>query len=97
VIVSSRASPGFWSNIAQRTGQCPVPPTGSAHRISGRPVAVVDATGIGIGTAVLGIPPAVPPAALVFLGAFIPIIVAVVAGGVAVLIALVAAARSRRW
>ena len=38
----------------------------------------------------LGIPLAVPLAALVFLGAFIPIIGAVVAGGVAVMIALVA-------
>ncbi len=52
-------------------------------------VAVVDATGIGIGLAILGIPLAVSLAALVFLGAFIPIIGAVLAGGVAVLIALV--------
>ena len=53
-------------------------------------VATVDAVAIGIALAVLGIPLAVPLAALVFLGAFIPIIGAVVAGGVAVLIALVA-------
>ena len=53
-------------------------------------VAVVDASAIGIGLAVLGVPLAVPLAALVFLGAFVPIIGAVVAGGVAVLIALVA-------
>jgi predicted PurR-regulated permease PerM len=52
-------------------------------------VAVVDALGIGIGLAVLGVPLAVSLAALVFLGAFIPIIGAVLAGGVAVLIALV--------
>ncbi len=52
-------------------------------------VAVVDAVAVGIALAVLGIPLAVPSAALVFLGAFIPIIGAVVAGGVAVLIALV--------
>jgi predicted PurR-regulated permease PerM len=53
-------------------------------------VAVVDALAIGIALAVLGIPLAVPLAALVFLGAFIPILGAVVAGGVAVMIALVA-------
>jgi len=53
-------------------------------------VAVVDATGIGIGLAILGVPLAIPLAALVFLGAFIPIIGAVLAGGVAILIALVA-------
>ena len=53
-------------------------------------VATVDAVAIGIALSVLGIPLAVPLAALVFLGAFIPIIGAVVAGGVAVMIALVA-------
>jgi predicted PurR-regulated permease PerM len=53
-------------------------------------VATVDAVAIGIALTVLGIPLAVPLAALVFLGAFIPILGAVVAGGVAVLIALVA-------
>jgi predicted PurR-regulated permease PerM len=53
-------------------------------------VAVVDALGIGIGLAVLKVPLAVPLAALVFISAFVPIFGAVVAGGVAVLIALVA-------
>jgi putative heme transporter len=53
-------------------------------------VAVLDAVAIGIGLAVLGVPLAVPLAALVFLGAFVPIIGAVVGGGVAVLVALVA-------
>lgn len=52
-------------------------------------VAVVDAVGIGLGLAILGIPLAVSLAALVFLGAFVPIIGAVLAGGVAVLVALV--------
>jgi predicted PurR-regulated permease PerM len=52
-------------------------------------VAVVDALAIGIALTILGVPLAVPLAALVFLGAFIPIIGAVVGGGVAVLIALV--------
>jgi predicted PurR-regulated permease PerM len=52
-------------------------------------VAVVDAVGIGIGLWIVGVPLVVPLATLVFLGAFIPIIGAVIAGGVAVLIALV--------
>lgn len=52
-------------------------------------VAVVDAAGIGIGLSILGIPLAVSLAALVFLGAFIPIIGAALTGGIAVLIALV--------
>jgi predicted PurR-regulated permease PerM len=53
-------------------------------------VAVVDGVVIGIGLVVLGVPLAVPLAALVFLGAFVPIIGALLAGGAAVLIALVA-------
>ena len=53
-------------------------------------VAFVDAVGIGIGLAVLGVPLAVPLAALVFLGAFIPVIGAALTGTVAVLVALVA-------
>jgi predicted PurR-regulated permease PerM len=53
-------------------------------------VAFVDAVGIGIGLAVLGIPLALPLAALVFLGAFIPVVGATVTGVVAVLVALVA-------
>ncbi|MGY1746871.1 AI-2E family transporter [Blastococcus sp. SYSU D00695] len=52
-------------------------------------VALVDAVGIGIGLAVLGVPLVVPLAALVFLGAFIPIIGSFLAGSVAVLVALV--------
>ncbi|GAA4550675.1 AI-2E family transporter [Amycolatopsis samaneae] len=52
-------------------------------------VAVVDAVGIGIGLAIVGVPLVVPLATLVFLGAFIPIIGAVITGGVAVLVALV--------
>jgi putative heme transporter len=53
-------------------------------------VAVVDAVGIGIGLAIVGVPLVVPLSALVFLGAFIPIIGAVIAGTVAILVALVA-------
>ena len=52
-------------------------------------VAAVDAVGIGIGLALLGTPLVVPLAALVFLGAFIPIIGSFLAGSVAVLVALV--------
>ncbi|GGQ50662.1 AI-2E family transporter [Couchioplanes azureus] len=53
-------------------------------------VAFVDAAGIGIGLFVLGIPLALPLAALVFLGAFVPVVGATLTGAVAVLVALVA-------
>ncbi|MEU8657188.1 AI-2E family transporter [Actinoplanes philippinensis] len=53
-------------------------------------VAFVDAVGIGIGLVVLRVPLALPLAALVFLGAFIPVIGATLTGAVAVLVALVA-------
>ncbi|WP_081844691.1 AI-2E family transporter [Cellulomonas sp. URHE0023] len=53
-------------------------------------VAGVDALGIGIGAAILGVPLALPLAVLVFLGSFVPIVGAVVTGSVAVLVALVA-------
>ncbi|MFC9967908.1 AI-2E family transporter [Nocardia ignorata] len=52
-------------------------------------VAGVDAIGIGAGLAILHVPLALPLASLVFISAFIPIIGAVVAGFVAVFIALV--------
>jgi predicted PurR-regulated permease PerM len=52
-------------------------------------VALVDAIGIGIGLAILGVPLVIPLSALVFLGAFIPIIGSFLAGSVAVLVALV--------
>jgi putative heme transporter len=52
-------------------------------------VAFIDAVGIGIALLLLGVPLAFPLAALVFLGAFIPIIGATVSGVVAVLVALV--------
>jgi predicted PurR-regulated permease PerM len=52
-------------------------------------VALVDAVGIGVGLAVLGVPLVIPLAALVFLGAFIPILGSFLAGSVAVLVALV--------
>ena len=54
-------------------------------------VAFIDALGIGIGIKAVGVPwsLAVPLAALVFLGAFIPIVGATVSGAIAVLVTLV--------
>ncbi|HLL68282.1 MAG TPA: AI-2E family transporter [Micromonosporaceae bacterium] len=52
-------------------------------------VAFIDAVGIGIGLFVMDIPLALPLAALVFLGAFIPVVGATLSGIVAVLVALV--------
>jgi predicted PurR-regulated permease PerM len=52
-------------------------------------VAFIDALGIGIALVILKIPFPFPLAALVFLGAFIPIVGASVSGAVAVLVALV--------
>ncbi|GGH90059.1 hypothetical protein GCM10007170_02940 [Arthrobacter liuii] len=53
-------------------------------------VAAVDAIGIGVGAAILGVPLALPLGVLVFLGSFIPVVGALVTGVVAVLLALVA-------
>lgn len=50
-------------------------------------VALIDATGIGVGLLVLGVPLALPLALLTFLGAFVPVLGALVAGAVAVLVA----------
>lgn len=52
-------------------------------------VSLIDAIFIGVGLLVLGVPLAVPLAALTFLGGFIPIIGAFIAGALAVLVALV--------
>jgi predicted PurR-regulated permease PerM len=52
-------------------------------------VATIDAIGIGLGAYFLGVPLAIPIAVLVFLGAFVPIVGAVVTGAVAVFLALV--------
>ncbi|CAN5256222.1 AI-2E family transporter [soil metagenome] len=51
-------------------------------------VALVDAIGIGTGLAIMGIPLALPLASLVFLGAFIPLVGAVLTGFLAVVVAL---------
>jgi predicted PurR-regulated permease PerM len=53
-------------------------------------VALVDGIGIGTGAALLGVPLAFPLGVLVFLGAFIPILGALITGALAVLVALVA-------
>ena len=53
-------------------------------------VATADAVGIGVGAALLGVPLAIPLGVLVFLGAFVPIVGALLSGSVAVLVALVA-------
>ncbi len=53
-------------------------------------VALVDAVGIGAGLAIMGIPLALPLASLVFLGAFIPLVGAVITGFLAVVVALLA-------
>ena len=53
-------------------------------------VALVDAVGIGTGLAIMGVPLALPLASLVFLGAFIPLVGAVVSGFLAVVVALLA-------
>ncbi|MET0297614.1 MAG: AI-2E family transporter [Microbacterium sp.] len=52
-------------------------------------VATIDAIGIGLGALLLGVPLAIPVAVLVFLGAFIPFVGAVLTGAVAVFLALV--------
>jgi predicted PurR-regulated permease PerM len=53
-------------------------------------VALVDALGIGTGLAVMSVPLALPLASLVFLGAFIPLVGAILTGFLAVIVALLA-------
>ncbi|HVK28086.1 MAG TPA: AI-2E family transporter [Nocardioides sp.] len=52
-------------------------------------VALVDATGIAVGAAILDVPFVLAIGVLVFLGAFVPMIGATIAGSVAILVALV--------
>ncbi|MGV8876115.1 MAG: AI-2E family transporter [Rhodoglobus sp.] len=52
-------------------------------------IATVDAVGIGVGLLVLQVPLALPLAVIVFLGAFVPLVGATVAGVLAALVALV--------
>jgi putative heme transporter len=51
-------------------------------------IAAIDAIGVGIGLAIIGVPLVLPLTLLVFLGAFLPVIGALLAGLVAVLVAL---------
>jgi putative heme transporter len=53
-------------------------------------IALIDAIGIGIGLAIIGVPLVLPLATLVFLGGFLPVIGAALAGLIAVLVALAA-------
>lgn len=53
-------------------------------------VALVDAVGVGTGLAIMAVPLALPLASLVFLGAFIPLVGAVLSGFLAVVVALLA-------
>ena len=53
-------------------------------------VAVVDGLGVGVGAALLGVPLALPLGVVVFLGALVPVVGALVTGVLAVLVALVA-------
>jgi len=53
-------------------------------------IAAVDAVGIGIGLAIVGVPLVIPLSVLVFLLAFVPLVGATVAGILAALVALVA-------
>ncbi|MDQ4094177.1 MAG: AI-2E family transporter [Actinomycetota bacterium] len=52
-------------------------------------IGLIDAVLIGIGLIIVGIPLALPLAVLTFIGGFVPIAGAIVAGGLAVLVALV--------
>ena len=52
-------------------------------------VGLADAVGIGVGLALLGVPLALPLAVITFVGAFVPVVGAVVTGILAVLVALV--------
>ncbi|WP_245861981.1 AI-2E family transporter [Sanguibacter antarcticus] len=53
-------------------------------------VAFIDAVGISLGAAIIGVPLAVPLGVLVFIGAFIPFVGAIITGSIAILVALVA-------
>jgi putative heme transporter len=88
---------GFVSQIVPATVRGRVRDAGAAgfHSLTGYVratslVALVDAIGIGTGLAIMGIPLALPLASLVFLGAFIPLVGAVLSGFVAVVVALLA-------
>lgn len=52
-------------------------------------VALIDAVFIGVGLALLDVPMAMPLAVIIFLGAFVPLVGAVVSGALAMIVALV--------
>ncbi|MEI4274122.1 AI-2E family transporter [Klenkia sp. LSe6-5] len=91
--------PRFLPWLAAQTGPQAAPHVAEVSRRSWRTlsefirqqalVGLVDAVGIGLGLLVLGVPLVLPLAVITFFAAFVPIIGAVVAGGFAVLIALV--------
>lgn len=54
-------------------------------------IALIDAIGIGIGLAILGVPLVLPLSVLIFIGAFVPVIGATITGLLAVLVALATA------
>ena len=92
--------PGIWSwvvSLFPRAARSKVHSSGliaweqvSAFTRATLMVAAVDALGISIGAAILGVPFASGIGLLVFFGAFIPVVGAAVSGGVAVILALVA-------
>jgi predicted PurR-regulated permease PerM len=73
----------------QRVGAAAVSTLGGYVRGTAT-IAAVDAIGIGVGLAIVGVPLAIPLSVLVFLLAFIPLVGATVAGILAALVALVA-------
>lgn len=86
----------FTTRILPRTARRPVGDSGRAAWLTLVAyvratvlVAFIDAAGIGLALAILRVEFALPLAALVFLGAFIPIVGATLSGAVAVLVALV--------
>ena len=83
-LVGARAAPHV-AKVAQRSWT-----TLSGFLRAQALVGLVDASLIGIGLLVLGIPLALPLSMLIFFGAFIPIIGAFVTGALAALVALVA-------
>lgn len=52
-------------------------------------VAAIDAAGIGLGAAFIGVPMALPITVVVFFGSFIPIVGALISGAIAVFVAIV--------
>jgi len=85
----------FVTRAVPQTQRSPVREAGAAgfHSLAGYAratslVALVDAVAIGSGLAIMSIPLALPLASLIFLGAFVPVVGAVVTGFLAVIVAL---------